>query len=219
MTLEEYKKRASEQEDWAPGWEAIDEVFDKLYPNQKPAHYGTDLHKRSIFGGDEYLDGYSIYQSPNGYKHLLTYGMTELYTDEESFGGEWSRWGYEMTIKLKEDSNEDCMWAINMLSNLARYTYTKKRFFEPMQFVAGNGTSLHIGVESAITALFIVNDTESEGIDTVHGRVEFMQLVGITQRELEVLKEDHAQAGVLVENMKKENPYLVTDMKREKSYL
>lgn len=219
MTLEEYKKRASEQEDWAPGWDAIDEVFDKLYPNQKPTHYGTELHKRFIFGGDEYLDGYSIYQSQNGYKHLLTYGMTELYTEEEAFGGEWSRWGYEMTIKLKENSNEDCMWAINMLSNLARYTYTRKKFFEPMQFVAGDGTSLHIGVESAITAILIVNDTESKGIDTIHGRVDFMQLVGITQRELEALKKDSAKAEMLVENMKKDNPYLITDMKRIKSYL
>ncbi|SFI90129.1 MULTISPECIES: suppressor of fused domain protein [unclassified Bacillus (in: firmicutes)] len=219
MILEEYEKRASEQEDWAPGWEAIDEIFDKLYPNQKPAHYGTTFHERSIFGGDQYLDGYSIYQSPNGYKHLLTYGMTELYTDEEAFGGEWSRFGYEMTIKLKEDSNEDCMWAIDMLSNLARYTYTQKRFFEPMQFVAGNGTSLHIGVESAITALLVVSDTEAEGIDTVHGRVNFIQLVGITQQELEVLKEDYTQAEVLVKNMKKDNPYLITDMKRIKSYL
>lgn len=33
MTLEDYIKRASEQVDWAPGWEAIDEVFDKLYHN------------------------------------------------------------------------------------------------------------------------------------------------------------------------------------------
>lgn len=219
MILEEYEKRASEQEDWAPGWEAIDEIFDKLYPNQKPAHYGTTFHERSILGGDQYLDGYSIYQSPNGYKHLLTYGMTELYTDEEAFGGEWSRFGYEMTIKLKEDSNEDCMWAIDMLSNLARYTYTQKRFFEPMQFVAGSGTSLHIGVESAITALLVVSDTEAEGIDTVHGRVNFIQLVGITQQELEVLKEDYTQAEVLVKNMKKDNPYLITDMKRIKSYL
>ncbi len=219
MTLEEYKKYSSEHEDWAPGWEAIDEVFDYLYPNQKPAHYGTDLHKRSIFGGDEYLDGYSIYHSPNGYKHILTYGMTELYTNEEIFGGEWSRWGYEMTIKLKEDTNEECMWAINMLANLARYTYTKKRLFEPMQFIAGNGTSLHIGIDSAITALFIVNDTEANGIDTIHGRVEFTQLVGITQRELEVLKENHNQAQIFVENMKKDNPYLVTDMKRTKSYI
>ena len=219
MILEEYKKRASEQEDWAPGWEAIDDVFDNLYPNQKPAHYGTTFQKRAILGGGEYLDGYSIYQSPNGYKHLLTYGMTTLYTDEDAFGGEWSRWGYEMTIKLKEDTNEDCMWAIDMLSNLARYTYTQKRFFEPMQFVEGNGSSLHIGVESAITALLVVSDTEAAGIDTVHGKVNFIQLVGITQQELEVLKEDYTKAEVLVKNMKKDNPYLVTDMKRIKSYL
>lgn len=219
MNLEEYKKRASEQDDWAPGWDAIDEVFEKLYPNQKPAHYGTTLTKRAIFSGDQYIDGYSIYQSLNGYKHLLTYGMTELYTNEEAFGGEWSRWGYEMTIKLKESTNEDCMWAIDMLSNLARYTYTQKRFFEPLQFIAGNGTSLHIGVESAITALLAVNDTEANGIDTVHGRVNFIQLVGITQRELEMLKEDRTKAGILVENMKIDNPYLVTDMKRTKSYL
>ena len=219
MKLEQYKKRASEEEDWAPGWDAIDEVFDKLYPNEKPAHYGTDMHKRSIFGGDEYLDGYSIYQSNNGYKHILTYGMTELYTDEESFGGEWSRWGYEMTIKLKEDSKEDCLWAISMLSNLARYTYTKEKFFEPMQFIAGNGTSLHIGVESAITALLVINDTEAKGAYTVHGRVDFIQLVGITKRELEVLKDDCTKAVDLVQNMKKDNPYLITDMKRIKSYL
>ncbi len=219
MTLEEYKKLASEQEDWAPGWEAIDEVFAKLYPDQEPAHYATDLVKRAIFGGDEYVDGFSIYQSPHGYKHLLTYGMTELYTNVEAFGGEWSRWGYEMTIKLQEDSNEDCLWAIDMLSNLARYTFTQKRFFEPLQFVSGNGTSIHIGVDSAITALLVVHDTEAEGIDTVHGRVEFIQMVGITQRELEVLKDDPTQAEILVAKMKRDNPYLITDMKRVKSYL
>lgn len=210
MTIEEYKKRASAQNDWAPGWEAIDLVFSKLYPNQEPAHYGTLLHTRSRLGGDEYLDGYSIYQSPNGYKHLLTYGMTTLYTNEESFGGEWSGWGYEMTIKLKEDSNEDCMWAIHMLSNLARYTFTQKRFFEPFQYISGNGKSIHIGVESAITALLVVNDTEAEGIDTVHGRVDFLQLVGITQQELEILIEDYTQAKILVENMRKDNLYLIT---------
>lgn len=96
MTIDEYINRVSEQEDWAPGWESIDGVFEKLYPKQTPIHYGTEIHKRAIFGGDEYLDGYSIYQSPNRYKHVLTYGMTELYVEEQSFGGEWSRWGYEI---------------------------------------------------------------------------------------------------------------------------
>jgi hypothetical protein len=27
--------------------------------------------------------------------------MTQLYANEKAFGGEWSKWGYEMTIKLK----------------------------------------------------------------------------------------------------------------------
>lgn len=219
MKVEEYKRLAAEQEDWAPGWEAIDSVFGKLYPNQNPAHYGTLLHSRAIFGGDEYLDGFSIYDSPKGFKHLLTYGMTELYTNEEAFGGEWSRWGYEMTIKLKEETNEDCMWAIDMLSNLAKYTFTQNRFFEPLQFIAGNGSSLHIGTDSNITALLVVNDTEAQSLNTVHGKVEFMQLVGITQRELEILMDDRTKAEVLVEEMRKDNPYLVTDMSRIDSYL
>ena len=219
MKLDEYKRLAAEQEDWAPGWESIDSVFDNLYPNQSPAHYGTLLHSRAIFGGDEYLDGYSIYDSPKGFKHLVTYGMTELYTNEEAFAGEWSRWGYEMTIKLKEQTNDECMWAIDMLSNLARYTFTQNRFFEPLQFIAGNGSSLHIGTDSNITALLVVNDTEAEGINTVHGKVEFMQLVGITQRELELLMENRKKADVLIEEMKKDNPFLITDMKRTDSYL
>ncbi|MGN1400983.1 MAG: suppressor of fused domain protein [Bacillus sp. (in: firmicutes)] len=219
MDLKQYKKQAVTQEDWAPGWDAIDEAFDKLYPNQSPAHYGTDIHKRAIFGGDQYLDGYSIYKSPNGYKHILTYGFSELYVNEESFGSEWSGWGFELTIKLKEHSNDDCLWVLNLLANLARYTFTQERFFEPMQFIAGNGNSLHSGVESSITALLIIKDTEAKSIETVHGKVDFLQLVGITQRELDVLKKDKTQALKLIENMKIDNPHLVTDMLRKNSYL
>jgi hypothetical protein len=219
MTLDEYKKHASEQEDWAPGWEAIDEVFEGLYPNQKPAHYGTIMTSRAIFGGDEYLDGYSLYQSPKGYMHLVTYGMTELYTDEKAFGGEWSLWGYEMTMKLKEDSAEKCMWAINMIGKLAHYTFTEKRYFEPLQYVSGAGRSINFDIESAITALLIVKDTVAEGIDTVHGRVDFLQLVGITQQEQEAIMADRSQAEVLVERMKQDNPDMVTNMSRTMSYL
>lgn len=42
-----------------------------------------------MMGGDEYLDGYSIYTSPNGYKHLVTYGMSELYSNEEALENEF----------------------------------------------------------------------------------------------------------------------------------
>ena len=137
MTREEYVARMNSEDDWAPGWDAVEEEFNRLYPGREPSHYGTEIHARAIFGGDNYLDGYSIYDSGKGYQHIVTFGMSELYTDEDAFGGEYSRWGYEMTIKLKEDRAEDCLWALDMLSNLARYTYTTERFFEAGACVPG----------------------------------------------------------------------------------
>ena len=172
-----------------------------------------------MFGGDNYLDGYSLYDSGKGYQHIVTYGMSELYMNEEAFGGEYSRWGYEMTIKLKENRPEDCLWALDMLSNLARYTYTTERFFEAGECVPGNGTSLHMGTDSLITALVTVNDTSAQTLDTVHGRVEFIQFVGITEAELDKIREDSDNLMLLIEKMREDNPELITDMRRTRSYL
>lgn len=219
MTKEEFLKRIKEDETYAPGWQAIDDAFEALYPRQQPEHFGTLLTSRAALGGDEYLDGFSVYSSPKGYKHLVTYGMTVLYGDEEAFGGEWNGWGYEITIKLKEKDTANCMWAIDMLSNLARYTYKTERFFQPNQFIRGNGSSLHIGSDSLITALLLINDTEVEPQMSVYGKTEFIQLVGITEAELEAVMEDRNNIPVLLRRMKEDgNADLVTDMKRQKSY-
>ena len=144
--------------------------------------------------------------------------MTELYGNEEAFGGEWNKWGYEMTIKLKAD-NDDCMWAMDMLGNLARYTYSSERFFEPYQYIQGNGSSICKDKESKLTALFIVNDTELNTIDTVYGKTDFLQMVGITENDLQKLKEDSDNALRLYELIKQDNPYFVTDLNSKKSYL
>lgn len=219
MTKEEFVAKMNADSEWAPGWDAIENEFARLYPLQEPKHYGTNMAARAIFGGNQYLDGYSIYTSGKDYKHIVTFGMSELYADEEAFGGEWSRWGYEMTFKLKEADADACMWVLDMLSNLAYYTYTQERFFEPHQYIGGGGTSLHKGIESAITALITVRDTEAQSQDTLYGQLDFIQLVGITQRELEVIQDDPDKIAVLVERMKEDNPDLVTDMNRTKSYL
>ena len=187
MTKEEFLKCIQEDENYSPGWQAIDDAFEKLYPGQEPDHFGTLITSRAIFGGEEYLDGFSVYTSPKGYKHLVTYGMTVLYGDEEAFGGEWNGWGYEMTMKLRENDTENCKWAIDMMSNLARYTYKSERFFEPNQYVKGNGTSLHIGEDSMITALLLVRDTEAETQMSVYGKTEFIQLVGITESDIKAI--------------------------------
>ena len=219
MTKEEYINKMNDGTDWAPGWDAVEDEFKRLYPGQEPKHYATLMPSRAIFGGDEYLDGVSIYTNGKAYQHLVTFGMTSLYADPDSFGGEYSGWGYEMTMKLKEDTPEDCMWAVNMLANLARYTYKSNRFFEPEQYIQGNGESIHSGTDSLITSLITINDTTAETKDSLHGKVEFIQLVGITESELNAIKNDRNNIRKLVELMRNDDPEMITDMNRNFSYL
>ncbi len=52
MTKEEYRKRMDEDNEWAPGWDAIEAEFDRLYPGKEPAHYGTgDSRESNIWRG------------------------------------------------------------------------------------------------------------------------------------------------------------------------
>ena len=217
MTPDEYIKRVNENNEWAPGWEAIDNSFSELYPNQEPRHLAMDMASRAIFGGDQYLDGCSIYQSAKGYAHIVTYGLSELYANAEAFGGEYSRWGYEMTMKLP--TNTDYMWAIDLLANLARYTFTQRQFFEPYQFISGGGNPIKADSASKLTALYTVQDTELKEVITLHGKLNFIQLVGITQHEFEKLMENPDLGKVLIEKMQVDNPMLVTDLARTNDYL
>ena len=217
--LDEYVKKAEEEDDWAPGWDAIEACFETLYSNQQPKHYGTNFHSRAIFGGDQYLDGYSVYASPHKHLHIVTFGMSELYSNKEAFGGEWSKWGYEMTIRLPPCEEADFMWAIDMLSNLARYTFTSERFLEPFQYISGGGNPIKVGADTKLTGLLVVADPELPGVETLHGRLEFMQMVGITQTELDAIMADRSLSKALIEKMKRDDPFFVTDLARTKSYL
>ena len=67
MTREEYAKRMKKQPDWAPGWDAIDAAFAKLYPKAEPVRFESELHDRAALGGEEYLDGFAVYDTGKGY--------------------------------------------------------------------------------------------------------------------------------------------------------
>jgi hypothetical protein len=151
--------------------------------------------------------------------------MSNLYANEEAYGGDFSGWGYEMTMKVRATSPDDCWWAVNALRNLARYTYTSKRWFEPYQFISGQGRPLRADGETILTSYLTAPDTEVAGIDTVHGRVNFIQLVGITQDELDWVagnRPDGApeRARELVERITSDgNPHLATNLERTNRYM
>ena len=124
-----------------------------------------------------------------------------------------------MTMKLQEHSSEDCVWACNMLGNLARYTYTTKRFFEENQYVLGNQEPIKRGSDSKITSLLIIKDNEIPEVESVHGLVTYLQLVGILWEEACAIREDPSKIPILLENMRKDNPNGVTDLERVNAYL
>ena len=92
-------------------------------------------------------------------------------------------------------------------------------FFEPGAYIPGDGSSLHPELGSAITGLAIVSDTTVAPIETVHGKVAFLQLVGLTQPELNAVTRDPDALTGILERMRAEDPELVLDMRRTKSYI
>ncbi|MBQ5311647.1 MAG: suppressor of fused domain protein [Oscillospiraceae bacterium] len=221
MTQDEFRAKAKDTE-WAPGWDEIESAFKAVYGDAEPEHFGTVITSRAMFGGNEYLDGYSAYASQKGYSHIVTFGMSELYADEEKLGGEYSKWGYEMTIKLKGEEPKKCIWAMNMMGNLARYTFQSDRWFEPGQYVgsAKNPASIDLGrPDCKITAVLVTNDTEIETRQTIYGELAFLQLVGITQNEFSAVVSDRSLVPTLLERLRADYPDLETDMNRTKDYI
>ena len=125
-----------------------------------------------------------------------------------------------MTMKLPEMDPANCLWACNLLGNLARYTYKNEQWFEPWDFMSNIGEPIKVDSDTLLTAVMVVPDTEVAGVDTIYGRLDFLQFVGITTAEYEMLKAEPSKAVLLAEAMKRDgNPDLITDISRTKSYL
>ncbi len=195
--------------DAAPGWDAIDRALEGLYPNQRPKHYGTAI--KYLLGGPDPIDGISVYQAGD-HIHLVTYGFSSLYYDEESAGAEFSNFGFELTMRLPND--DDPVWAMNMLQNIARYVFKSGKWLEAGHYMPANGP-IKQGTDTKLVGLAFGHDVELAAIDTAHGRVEFIQVFGITQTEIDQIKNSDNDAASILEQHRKLNPMLVTVLSRD----
>ncbi len=216
MTLEEYKKIYSD-DDAAPGWDAIDAAVEKLYPDQEPKHYAATPHY--AMGGENPLDGVSIYQAlyqGEDYFHIVTYGFSELYYAEEALGGEYSKFGFELTFRIKRfESDADYpIWAVNLLQNIAKYVFKSGKWFEPNHYMPANGPIRH-GFETELTGMAFALDPELGVIDTPHGAVQFLQVFGLNDLELNEIKTAQSTAEPILEKHRQNNALLITDLNRQ----
>ncbi|WP_435920864.1 suppressor of fused domain protein [Paenibacillus sp. DYY-L-2] len=197
----------------ASGWDAIEEQMKKLYGDQEPKHYGTLIPY--ILGGKDPLDGLSAYQAdtPFPHWHIVTFGFSELY-DKESENPDYSGYGFELTFRVAREENEEepPAWALNLLQNMGRYVFNSGNIFASGDYLDANGPICE-GADTKLTALAFIEDPELPAVHTPNGRVEFLQMVGISEDELEAMK-TWSTLGVL-EASKEALPGFITDLSRD----
>lgn len=218
MNKEEYQKQFTTED--TPGWQSIDHQLDKVYGSIEPRHYPPLCGLHYMAGGSDPIDGASVYDSNHQefHRHIVSYGMSELYYDEEKAGGEFSKWGFEFTFRLVpfQDDQNDPIWAIQVMNNLARYVFSSGKWFEENHFVPANGP-IRLDTETEITGFVFTLDPELGKIQTPHGEVSFLQMVGITNAEVEQQKLNPTTDAVkeLIDRLKVDNPLLITDLNRK----
>jgi len=198
----------------AVGWDAIDQALTQVYGEQEPKHYGT-LIPYSL-GGQDPLDGISAYKSetPIPHWHFVTYGFSELY-EKELENEEYSGYGFELTFRLvrseDEDEDEPPTWALNLLQNMGRYVFNSGNVFRTGDYLDANGP-ICLDADTQLTALAFTHDPELAEMDTPNGKVEFIQMVGITEDELEAMQ-TWKTLGVLQVGIN-QIPSYITDLTR-----
>lgn len=199
----------------------------------KKRHYGTLI--KYALGGEDPLDAFNIYDNDKQtfHRHVISYGMSDLYYHPEATDGQFSKWGFEFTMRVlpyqadksaeaKDGSlvKHEPYWVMTIMQNLARYVFQTGQWFEPYHFIPTN-SPIRLDSESQLVGLAFVPDTQLETISTPHGQVKFLQLVGLTQNELDWLWENPTTYRVkeLIDKMRADNPLLLVDLERKKDYL
>ncbi len=203
--------------DEATGFAAITTALNKRYGNHQVAYF--DANNGFTRGSDNLLEGIGVYSSTSEHPHWLyvSYGFSDL-NEKESEAPGLSGYGFELTLRLRvdEDSKSAATWPCDLLNDLARAVFQMDTVLKP-------GTALPLdnpiapGSGTAIHAFAIVEDPELRSIKTANGTVAFLQVVGLTLDELDLLKRSQPDHFFSIAR-KGSGQLLILDLNRQ-SYL
>jgi suppressor of fused len=195
-----------------PGWDAISAALEPLYGDEEPLHWGTIMRWR--MGGPDPLDGVSAYRAggPPPHWHYVSYGLSELYA-KESDDPDVSGWGLELTFRLVRmpSDREAPVWPVSLMQNLARYIFESGNVLAVGDHLDLNGP-IAIDEPTNIRAVAFAEDEQLGTIETPHGSLTFVQIVGLTIDEYEAAQDWDTSA--LLEVLRSSAPLLATDLSR-----
>lgn len=193
-----------EVDDEAPGWDAIEAAVARVVPAQEPLHWGTDT-----LPGQDGIYGLSAYRVDQHWL-LVTFGLTELFS-KESDELLVSGWGFELTMRVPAAEAQPPAWAIRLLQQLGRYVFSSGQPFDHGHRMDPGGPITGVP-DTRLTAVAFADDPQLAPINTPHGTVRFLTVVGITADELTRMKAT-STAAVLTE-LSTTSPLLLTDPQR-----
>ena len=202
----------SNEQDAAPGWDAIDDALRTLYGDQEPRHFGTIVP--FSLGGKDPIYGISAYKvaAPRPYWHIVTYGFSELWQKEWD-DPEVSGFGFELTLRVAcgQDDENPPNWSLNFLQNLGRYVFQSGNAFGGGHTMSLNGP-ICLGADTKIRTIGFIRDPQLGVIHTPNGRVEFLQIAGLTLDELDAIQAWNAEGFLGL--VARHDPWLITDLNR-----
>lgn len=189
-----------------PGLGKLIEQCRQIYPDQPNPLQVTTLLKYWL-GGQDPLDYISMYNNPGQpennippHWHYVTFGLSDLHGDgrvhlPETSGISQPRsgMGFELSFRLVKTNSTEAdknipdrppTWPANLLQALARYVFeTGNRLCTgdniPWKKPLDNVSN------SKIENMLICEDPQLERTETPFGWVDFCQIVGVTNEELE----------------------------------
>ncbi|MCA9615747.1 MAG: suppressor of fused domain protein [Sandaracinus sp.] len=197
--------------DAAPGATAIATALAAVHGHAQPHHWGPTHSVRD--GGEDPLDGVSAFPS-NGHWHYVTYGLTQQRAEDTSFPFQpgLSGFGFELTFRLAHlEGQPPPVWPVVMLQRLARYVFRSSNVFRP-----GDHMDLQLPMggdaRTELRGALFTDDPQVGPVETAHGLVRFVQVVGVTLAELEAVKDWSCEGFLRV--LSERDPFFVTDLLR-----
>jgi len=224
----------------APGLETLYDVCRQVYPDQENPLQVTAFIKYWL-GGPDPLDYISMYSHPGipelhipPHWHYISFGLSDLHGDsrvhEPSGPDHPSGFGFELSFRLRkgssggdgeeeEESRAPPTWPAALLQALAKYVFhTGNAFF------AGDHVSWHCPLdgsdyEARLQHMLLADDILLPPVQGLLGSVSFLQVVAVTEDELQVAQ--HWNGSAVLELLRRVpaagGPWLVTDMQRQLS--
>lgn len=166
---------------------------------------------------DDNLDCIKVMASlDREYLHYVTFGLSNLYSTE--CVDEYSGYGFELSIRIPAEGNDvPPPWPVSFLRQFADYVVRNERGFLNGHYMEMGGP-IFPRTPTKLCGFGFALDPDLGVIETISGKVEVLQLVGMTDAELQQAKEAKSCLPV-IERIRAENPRLITDFAREKEYL